>query len=93
MSPNGDANIGIWFFQNNVGPNGSGGFTGSHVDHDVFLISAFTGGGGTSTIEVLEWDHTCAAGVKNPASGQCADTNLRLLANVGIANVCTPTSA
>jgi hypothetical protein len=81
LSPNGDANIGIWFFQNQVGPNGSGGFTGSHVDHDIFVISAFTNGGGTSGIAVYEWDHTCTSGVKNPANGQCADSNLRLLAN------------
>jgi hypothetical protein len=87
-SPNGDANIGIWFFQQQVGINGSGGFTGAHMDHDIFLISAFTGGGGNSTIEALEWDHTCLSGVKNPTANQCADTNLRLLANVGLANVC-----
>ena len=92
LSPNGDANIGIWFFQKAVAANGTGGFTGAHVDHDIFLISAFTGGGGVSTIEALEWDHTCSTGVKNPAVGQCADTNLRLLANVGLANVCTATS-
>jgi hypothetical protein len=79
-SPSGDANIGIWFFQNAVGPNGSGGFTGAHVNHDVFIISAFTGGGGNSTVTVLEWDSGCASGVKNPTAGQCADTNLRLLA-------------
>ena len=36
-SPNGDANIGIWFFQNKVLPDGNGGFTGSHMDHDIFL--------------------------------------------------------
>jgi hypothetical protein len=79
-SPNGDANIGIWFFQQTVGPNGSGGFTGAHVDHDIFVISAFTGGGGASTVSVFEWDHTCASGVRNPTAGQCADANLRLLA-------------
>ena len=88
LSPNGDANIGIWFFQNNVGPNGSGGFTGSHQQHDVFVISAFTGGGGTATVTVLEWDQPgqpagnvgCPSGVKNPKAGDCADSNLRLLA-------------
>ena len=89
----GDANIGIWFFQQKVAPNGSGGFTGAHVNHDIFLISAFTGGGGTSTIEALEWDSGCASGVKNPTVGQCADTNLRLLADVGLSNICTSTSA
>lgn len=98
LSPNGDANIGIWFFQNDVHTNGSGGFTGSHQQHDVFVISAFTGGGGTSTVTVLEWDQPgqpagnvgCPSGVKNPTAGQCADTNLRLLATA--ATVCTSTS-
>lgn len=79
-SPNGDANIGIWFFQQNIGLNANGSFSGAHQDHDIFVISAFTGGGGTSTISVYEWDHTCATGVKNPSAGQCADSNLRLLA-------------
>jgi len=80
LSPNGDANVGIWFFQQNVAPNTSGGFSGAHVDHDIFVISSFTGGGGTSTVSVYEWDHACASGVKNPAAGQCADSNLRVLA-------------
>jgi hypothetical protein len=53
------------------------------VDHDIFVISAFTGGGGTSTITAYDWDHTCASGVKNPSAGQCADSNLRLLATPG----------
>lgn len=79
-SPSGDANIGIWFFQQTVGPVAGGTFSGAHTDHDIFVISAFTGGGGTSTISVFDWDHTCASGVKNPVAGQCADANLRLLA-------------
>src|SRR6202030_362640 len=68
------------FFKQNVVPKGSGGLTAMHVDHDMFVISAFTGGGGASTVSVYEWDHTCASGVKNPTAGQCADTNLRVLA-------------
>jgi hypothetical protein len=89
LSPNGDANIGLWFFQGPVGPNGSGGFTGAHTNGDLFVISAFTGGGGTSTITVYAWNQPglpgainggCSTGVKNPTAGQCADTNLLLLA-------------
>ena len=90
-SPSGNANIGIWFFQDNVTLNpGTGRFNGAHRNGDVFVISAFTGGGGTSTISVYAWDQVglpnainggCAAGVKNPTPGQCADTNLLLLAN------------
>ncbi len=90
-SPSGNANIGIWFFQDNVTLNpGTGKFNGAHRNGDVFVISAFTGGGGTSTISVYAWDQVglanainggCATGVKNPTPGQCADTNLLLLAN------------
>ncbi|HEX7914219.1 hypothetical protein [Rudaea sp.] len=78
-SPNGDANIGIWFFQNTVSLNPNGTFNGVHKDNDVFAISAFTGGGGNSAISVYKWDHTCTTGVKNPTDGQCADSNLRLI--------------
>jgi hypothetical protein len=82
LSPNGDANIGIWFFQQDVHPvPGSTHFSGAHQDDDIFVISAFTGGGGTSTISVYAWDHTCASGVRNPQPGDCADANLRLLAS------------
>ena len=58
---NGDANIGFWFFQKAVfvGPNGDfvddNGDPATHQDGDVFVLSAFTGGGGTSTIRVLKW--------------------------------------
>ena len=99
LSPNGDANIGLWFFQQPVGPNGSGGFTGAHTNGDLFVISAFTGGGGTSTITVFAWNQPglpgainggCSTGVKNPTPNQCADTNLLLLA--APTTICTNTS-
>ncbi len=76
---NGDSNIGAWFFQQNVTLNSNGTFSGVHVNHDVFLVSAFTGGGGISTITVYEWDSACLKGVKSPGAGDCADANLRLL--------------
>ena len=37
LSPSGDANIGLWFFQQQIGLSG-GSFTGAHVDHDIFVI-------------------------------------------------------
>ena len=79
VSPNGDANIGIWFFQQNITLNPNGTFNGSHMNGDIFVISAFTGGGGNSNISVLKWDSGCTSGVKNPGPGQCADSNLRLI--------------
>jgi hypothetical protein len=80
FSVNGDANIGIWFFQKNVQCNPvTGKFSGSHSTGDILVLSAFTTGGTTPTIAVYEWDPACASGVKNPAPGQCADSNLRVL--------------
>jgi len=76
---NGDANIGAWFFQQNITLNSNGTFSGVHVNHDVFLVSAFVNGGGTAVLTAYEWDSTCLKGVKSPTAGQCAETNLRLL--------------
>lgn len=78
---NGSANIGLWFFQDNVYPvgTGSGGFHGAHTNNDLFVVSAFSQGGGYSTITVYQWDDTCTRAVKNPTKGQCADTNLKFL--------------
>lgn len=79
---NGDANIGLWFFQQDVHPvpvgGTGGGFSGAHTLNDIFIVSAFTQGGGVSTITVYTWDPDCARGVRNPAPGGCAETNLRL---------------
>lgn len=77
---NGDANIGLWFFQQDVHPVGSssGSFSGSHSLNDLFIVSAFTQGGGVATITAYTWDPGCTTGVKNPAAGDCADSNLRL---------------
>ena len=53
---NGDSNIGFWFYQSPVGVDTTtGDFLGFHVNGDLLLLSAFTGGGGTSTIRILEW--------------------------------------
>lgn len=54
---NGDAFIGFWFFQDQVGTSGvnAGSFTGMHQIGDVLVLANFTGGGTTVNIEVLEW--------------------------------------
>ena len=56
---NGDANIGVWFFQQPVGPNASGTFDGVHTNGDIFAVSAFTNGGGHPNLDVYEWDSAC----------------------------------
>jgi len=74
---NGDANIGFWFFQNPVGPNSSGGFSSLHRNGDVFVLSAFSGGGGTSSIRTLVWvGQPYTAGPGGTDSGALARCNV-----------------
>ena len=54
---NGDSNIAVWFFQQQIGLTGNtkGSFTGHHTPGDILVVSAFSAGGGNSTISVYEW--------------------------------------
>jgi len=52
---NGDAFIGAWFFQNAVGENPNGSFSGKHRDGDLLILADFTKGGGVATPQVFEW--------------------------------------
>jgi len=77
---NGDSNIGIWFFQQNISiPSGAskGTFSGVHTVGDILIVSAFTGGGGTSTISVYQW---------NPPA--CPNSNYPNISGSGAVNVC-----
>jgi hypothetical protein len=55
----GDAFMGFWFFQNQVGlgpiSGNSGPFVGQHAVGDTLVLANFTGGGTTVNIEVLKW--------------------------------------
>jgi len=51
----GDAQMGFWFFQENVTLNPDGTFNGNHAVGDVLILANFTGGGTEVTIEILEW--------------------------------------
>lgn len=56
----GDAFMGFWFFQNQVGLGAAGGgggspFTGQHAIGDVLVLANFSNGGTTVKIEVLKW--------------------------------------
>jgi hypothetical protein len=53
---NGSAQMGIWFFQNEIGPVAGGTFSGLHKDGDVLILSDFTQGGATTTIRVFRWN-------------------------------------
>ncbi len=64
----GDATVGFWFFTNPIGlstnnPTSSGSpFTGTHADGDILLVSDFTQGGSTSTIQVYRWTGNDSSG-------------------------------
>src|SRR5229473_2517665 len=105
FSVSGDSNIGIWFFQNLIGTTGGskGTFTGVHVTGDILIVSAFSGGGSTSTISVYQWNPAACPNshYSGPTtSGQqippvCADTNLLALffdQTIGATSICTSSS-
>jgi hypothetical protein len=85
----GDAQNGFWFFQNQItlGGNkigGGQGFNGVHKDGDVLVVSDFSVGGTTSTVNVYMWNSACTAAGKPLKS--CADTNLQFLGGSDAAN-------
>jgi len=56
-SASGDAQMGFWFFQEEVTPQAGGSFgPGQHVDGDVLVLSNFTGGGSNTNIRVFQWN-------------------------------------
>ena len=55
---NGDANVAFWFLQSDANcdaSNGTAAWIGNHVDGDVLIVSAFSNGGGVSTIDAYKW--------------------------------------
>lgn len=54
----GDAQLGFWFFQQNIQPVAGGTFNGVHQDGDILVLVNFSGGGDVPTIEVFRWQGT-----------------------------------
>ena len=52
----GDAQIGFWFFQDEVSLDDNGTFNGLHTVGDVLVLSDFTNGGDVDLICVYEWN-------------------------------------
>ena len=56
---NGNAQIGFWFFKDDVRPTGNGSgsspFTGEHVNGDILIISNFVNGGGNAQPSIYIW--------------------------------------
>lgn len=90
-APEGNRNMGVWLLQDpSVNCSGSGNtdFSGSHRYGDVFIVSAFTGGGSTATIDVYEWVD------KTPATpGDDPDVNGQLVLKASVTGAtCPPTT-
>ena len=52
---NGDAFTGFWFTKNVVGPVAGGNFSGAHAKGDLLVLSNYTNGGATASIQLFEW--------------------------------------
>lgn len=85
----GDAFLGFWFFRGTVAANPDGSFTGVHTDGNgvngggdaLVLVNYPQGANAVPEIQVLFWETSCTkAANNNPQPGQCADTNLLLVA-------------
>jgi hypothetical protein len=97
FSNNGDAQIGLWFFQEEVAPQPDGtfgpapGVVANHTDGDLLVLVNFEGGGTTPSIQVFRW----AGGVDGAPvlatgliTGECGQG-----ANAGNHDVCAITNA
>jgi uncharacterized repeat protein (TIGR01451 family) len=75
----GDAQIGFWFFQDDIGLSG-GDFTGQHTDGDVLILSDFTNGGGVDLICVYEWNPPGTDAISGTDCDEGGGDNLTLVA-------------
>lgn len=86
---NGDAQIGLWLFKDNVQKTGTGirasGFTGSHQNGDLLIISNFTNGGGTSVPTIYVWNNGApqliCSGITCPPGAGLITTNSSTVAS------------
>lgn len=89
----GDAQLGFWFFQQNVTLNVDGTFNGSHTVGDILVLANFTQGGAQATIQVLEWVGT--GGDQHGGTLQLLETstNANCSTITGTHDVCAVTNA
>ena len=74
LDKNGDANVGFWFLQNEVGLNSNGSFSGTHANGDILVQSEFTNGGSVSGVHIFKWQNGGLQLVSNQA--QCSGGKL-----------------
>jgi uncharacterized repeat protein (TIGR01451 family) len=85
LDRSGDANVGFWFLQNDIGLAGDGSFSGTHADGDLLVQSEFTNGGDISGIRVYKWQ---GGGITEVTSnvGECSGGKLSTLDACAIVN-------
>lgn len=72
----GDAQLGFWFFQDDVAPVGagsSGDWDGLHRIGDILVLVNFSNGGTVPTIAVFRWDGTTAVPLSSADAALCTD--------------------
>ena len=89
----GDAQIGYWFFQDNVSLKADGSFNGLHTNGDVLILSDFTNGGSVSRICVYEWNPPGDDSDINNSIGCDLGNNVTLVAAGTECDVSTPDGA
>jgi len=88
----GDTFLGFWFFKDEVSLLPDGSFDGLHQPGDTLVLVNFPqAANAVPLVQVVKWDPTCSkADSNNPAAGDCAAQNLRLLAGAsGAGAVCS----
>ncbi len=55
-STDGSAQMGIWFFQEKIGLEDDGTFSGVHRNGDVLMLAEFTQGGAKANIKLYKWN-------------------------------------
>ncbi|HEV8359730.1 MAG TPA: Ig-like domain repeat protein, partial [Candidatus Thermoplasmatota archaeon] len=99
-SNQGDAAMGAWFFQNDVGcvsPGPAVPFSGSHAFGDLLVISDFSNGGTISNISVYRWNTSAPNNLELVFSGAdcgppAAPSHVDVCGKVNTGNVQTPWS-
>jgi hypothetical protein len=71
--PNGSTSMGFWFFQDNVAPDGAGGFTGQHQDGDILVTSDMTQGGAVSVVNIFRWENGGLIQIASLTDADCGD--------------------
>jgi hypothetical protein len=98
---NGNNNVGFWFLKSDAdcsSASGTAPFTGSHADGDVLIVSAFTNGGGVSSITAYRWTGGATGCIDStPATANCDGLPIAsggdCKANLGGDSICATTNS